>query len=404
MIGAVRDVIVAPEDPRALIEALAAPATRLVTLTITEKGYRPDPDADPNGRSRGAAFYLAAALNLRRERSLAPFAILSCDNLPHNGAVAAAAVLAEAERTDPRLRDWIAGRVAFPQAMVDRIVPATTESDIDALAARIGLVDQAMVKSEPYWQWVIEEFPGERPDFAAAGVQMTTDVGPWEDAKLRLLNGAHSAIAYLGGLAEVEFVDRFVADDAGRRLVEALGRGEATLDPPPGSTSPPIAPALMDRFANAALAHRTRQIAMDGSQKLPQRLLAPIARRLERNQPIDALALAVASWIRWQGGRTDAGDGFRRRRSACRDHRAPARAPRRAGRASRRNPDARSFRPASPPIRASATRSPPARSARPARRAGAVESFAALTYSSQNSASGTASTAHGPPLVRPRQK
>src|SRR5205807_4413818 len=138
----------------------------------------------------------------------------------HNGRALRDAVLAASEGA---VRDWIAEQGAFPQTMVDRIVPATDEADIAALAGRIGLVDWAMVKAEPFSQWVIEDlFAGPRPDFAAAGVRVTADVAPWEEAKLRLLNGAHSAIAYLGGLAGVEFVDQFVARPAGRRFVEAL--------------------------------------------------------------------------------------------------------------------------------------------------------------------------------------
>ena len=311
LIGAVRDVLVAPEDPEALVEMLAAPETRIVTLTVTEKGYRPDPAETGLAAPRTAAGFIAAGLARRRERGLEPFAALSCDNLPGNGDVLRAAVLAAAEREDERLRDWIAERVAFPKTMVDRIVPATDEADIDALARRIGLVDRAMVKTEPFRQWVIEDFAGERPDFESAGVQITADVAPWEEAKLRLLNGAHSGIAYLGGLAGIEYVDRFVAEPAGRAFVEALwNEAQATLAPPPGLDLAAYREALMGRFANAALEHRTRQIAMDGSQKLPQRLLAPIADRLRRGQPFDALALAVAGWIRWQSGRTDAGERF----------------------------------------------------------------------------------------------
>ncbi|WP_114953842.1 mannitol dehydrogenase family protein [Sphingosinicella terrae] len=306
VIGAVREVLVAPEDPRTLVEALAAPEVRLVTLTVTEKGYRQAPD-DPEA-PRTAAGFIAAGLNLRRSRGLAPFAALSCDNLPDNGARLREAVLAV---SDPELGDWIGAHVAFPKTMVDRIVPATDEADIASLARHLGLVDRAMVKTEPFWQWVIEDFPGDRPDFESIGVQMTSDVAPWEDAKLRLLNGAHSAIAYLGGLAGTDFVHQFVADPAGRSLVESLwDEAQATLDPPPGLDLPGYREALMRRFSNASLQHRTRQIAMDGSQKLPQRLLAPIADRLRRGQAADVLILAVAAWMRWQSGCTDAGEPF----------------------------------------------------------------------------------------------
>jgi fructuronate reductase len=159
---------------------------------------------------------------------------------------------------------------------------------------------------------VIEDrFCGPRPDFAALGVQLTADVAPWEEAKLRLLNGAHSGIAYLGGLAGIEFVDQFVTRPEGRAFVEALwDESAATLSPPPGLDVPAYRTELMARFANSALQHRTRQIAMDGSQKLPQRLLAPILARRSAGQSVDRLALAVAAWMRWQGAVDDAGHGF----------------------------------------------------------------------------------------------
>jgi fructuronate reductase len=300
VIGAVRGVIVAPENPQALIEALAAAETQIVTLTITEKGYLP---------GAKAADFLAKGLGLRRDRGLAPFTAISCDNLAENGRKLRDMVLAA---SDGALRDWIAEEGAFPQTMVDRIVPATDEADIAALAGRIGMIDRAMVKAEPFSQWVIEDrFAGERPDFEAAGVRITADVAPWEEAKLRLLNGAHSAIAYLGGLAGIDYVYQFVARPAGRRFVEALwDELEPTLSPPPELDVGAYRVALLRRFSNVVLAHRTRQIAIDGSQKIPQRLLAPIAQRLERGEGIEALALAVAAWLRWQGGRTDTGEAF----------------------------------------------------------------------------------------------
>ncbi|HEV7659553.1 MAG TPA: mannitol dehydrogenase family protein [Allosphingosinicella sp.] len=293
VIGAVCEVLL---DTEALVERIAAPETRIVTLTVTEKGYLPG--------SRAAAI-LAEALARRGDG----VTLISCDNLPRNGARLREAVLAAAGDAAER----IAGRCAFPQTMVDRIVPATEEADIEALAARIGLLDRAMVKAEPYFQWVIEDdfAPGERPDFEAAGVQVAADIAPWEEAKLRLLNGAHSGLAYLGGLAGVTFVHEFVADPAGRRFIESLwDEAETTLSPPSGLDIAAYRAALMARFADAGLQHRIRQIAMDGSQKLPQRLLAPIAARLERGQGIETLALAVAAWMRWQSGRTDGGEAF----------------------------------------------------------------------------------------------
>ncbi|RZF64974.1 mannitol dehydrogenase family protein [Sphingomonas populi] len=326
IVGAEQAVLVAPEDPAAVIAALAHPEARIVTLTITEKGYKLDrakgillaDDADVAAdcaslaAPRTAPGFLAAGLAARRAAGLGPLTVISCDNLPHNGALLREAVLAVARANDPALAEWIAAEVAFPASMIDRIVPATTDADIAALATDLGVEDRAMVKTEPFTQWVIEDrFVTERPDFAALGVQLTEAVAPWEDAKLRLLNGAHSGIAYLGALAGDDFVHDFVATAAGRGFVEALwDEAQTTLNPPEGLDIAAYRTALMGRFANSALQHRTRQIAMDGSQKLPQRLLATIAERRAGGASVDALALAVAAWMRWQAGVTDAGETF----------------------------------------------------------------------------------------------
>lgn len=323
IIGAVQDVIVAPQDPQALIAALAAPDTHIVTLTITEKGYKLDPatgaliEDDPQlaadivslDSPQTAPGYLVAALARRMAAGLAPFTAISCDNLPHNGTRLRNAVLALARRHDAILADWIAAEGAFPETMVDRIVPATTPDDIAALTARLGVEDQAMVKTEPFIQWVIEDrFCGPRPDFGA-GVQLTAAVAPWEEAKLRLLNGAHSGIAYLGGLAAIDHVHEVLALPEARFFVEALwDEAETTLSPPPELDVAAYRTQLMARFDNPTLRHRTRQIAMDGSQKLPQRLLATISARIDAGQGIEALTLAVAAWVRWQAGQDDLGE------------------------------------------------------------------------------------------------
>lgn len=326
VIGSVLDVLVAPEDPQRVVQAIASPDTHLVTLTVTEKGYKlnratgglltEDPDVAHDLASldapRTAPGLIVAGLRLRRAEGTAPPTILSCDNLPHNGALLRDAVIAMARAHDADLADWIAAHGAFPATMVDRIVPATTDEDIAALAGQIGVEDQAMVKTEAFTQWVIEDrFCGPHPDFAALGVQLTDRVAPWEDAKLRLLNGAHSAIAYLGGLAGDAFVHEFVAREDGRALIETLwDEAQETLDPPAGLDIPAYRAALLHRFANPALQHRTRQIAMDGSQKLPQRLIQPLAERAAAGLRSPALVLAVAAWMRWQAGQADDGTGF----------------------------------------------------------------------------------------------
>jgi fructuronate reductase len=323
VIGAVREVLVAPENPEALVERLADPDVHIVTLTVTEKGYKLDPATgalladDPDVAAdcadltapKTAPGFLVAALSARRDLGLPPFTAISCDNLPHNGRRLEQAVLAIARAHGAALAEWIEAHGAFPETMVDRIVPATTPADVEKLEGALGAGDQAMVKAEPFLQWVIEDrFCGPRPEFEKLGVQITADVAPWEEAKLRMLNGAHSGIAYLGGLAGIDFVHEVVAIPAFKRFVEALwDEAEATLSPPPGLDVAAYRTALMERFANPALQHRTRQIAMDGSQKLPQRLLAPIAARRAKGLDVDALALAVAAWMRWQGARDDSG-------------------------------------------------------------------------------------------------
>ena len=327
VVGAIRDVLVAPEDPGAVITALASPEVHIVTLTVTEKGYKLDRSsgaldrADPDvrhdlsnpGTPRTAAGFISAGLARRRADGLPPFTTLSCDNVPDNGPRLRDAVLEIARSHDAALAAWIEAQAAFPRTMVDRIVPATTDDDLKAVARRIGVEDRGTVKTERFLQWVIEDrFCGPRPDLAAiAGVELVESVAPWEQAKLRLLNGAHSGIAYLGGLHDIEFVHEVVALEAGRRFVEALwDESAATLHPPPGLDLVAYRCELMARFSCAALHHRTRQIAADGSQKLPQRLLAPIRERLAGGLPVDALALAVAAWMRWQSGRTRSGRSF----------------------------------------------------------------------------------------------
>jgi fructuronate reductase len=326
VIGAVQEVLVAPDDPERIVRALASPDVHIVTLTVTEKGYRLDPatasllehepDVAADLRSpaspRTVPGFLVAALARRRSEGTPAFTAISCDNLPDNGGRLRAAVLAMARAHDTGLADWIASEGAFPNTMVDRIVPATTNADRDALARLTGLDDQGMVKTEPFLQWVIEDrFAGAHPDFAALGAQVTNDVAPWEEAKLRLLNGAHSAMAYLGGLAGIECVDAFVARSEGRRFVEALwDEAAATLKPPPELDIAAYRTALMARFGNTALAHRTRQIAIDGSQKLPQRLVAPLLERRQGGFASEALTLAIAAWMRWQSGVDDAGMPF----------------------------------------------------------------------------------------------
>ncbi len=323
--GSIADVLVAPKDPAAVIRAIADPTIHIVSLTVTEKGYCHDPATGELDEShpdivhdlanpdcpRTALGYLAAGLARRSDMGVPAPTILCCDNLPDNGRVLAKVLTRYAELSDGWLAEWIEADAAFPSTMVDRIVPATTEDDIARLSCRMGIVDRAMVKTEPFTQWVIEDrFGGARPAFEKVGAQLVNDVRPFELAKLRMLNGSHSSLAYLGLRMGLTFVHEAVADRDIRIIVEHLMRSEAapTLPTVADLNSASYATALLDRFANPALEHRLIQIAMDGSQKLPQRLLGTIRDRLTDGRPADAALLGVAGWILHASGRGKNGD------------------------------------------------------------------------------------------------
>jgi len=324
VIGAIRDVLVGPEDPQALLTALTDPAVMIVTLTVTEKGYCYDPattaldEAHPDivhdlaepARPRSVPGFLTEALRRRHAAAIPAFTVLCCDNLPHNGRTVAAIVARFAALRDPSLAGFIRNEVLFPATMVDRITPATTEDDRTAISARLGLDDAAPVVTEPFSQWVIEDrfARGLRPDWSIAGAEFVTDVAPYENMKLRLLNGSHSTLAYLGYLAGYETISDAMKDQAYRRLAGGLMDDAATtLKMPPGADVAAYKRALIERYANPALKHRTWQICMDGSQKLPQRLLGSIRDRLAAGAPIDRLAMGVAGWMRYVAGRDESG-------------------------------------------------------------------------------------------------
>jgi fructuronate reductase len=319
VISAVQGVLVAPEDPQAVLDAMADPAVRIVSLTVTEKGYCHEPATGrlnldhPDIRHDlehllpiSAPGYLVRALQLRRAAGVMPFTVLTCDNLPGNGALVRGLVLDLAGQIDPALADWIRTHARFPATMVDRIVPATTPEDLARVSALTGQQDAAPVVHEPFCQWVIEDdfVGGVRPDLGAVGVQMVRDVAPFELMKLRMLNGTHSALAYLGYLGGHQTIADCMADPAYRALVRRLWIQEIipALTPPPGGDLPAYAAALEDRFANPAIRHRTWQIAMDGSQKLPQRILGTLDANLAAGRPSPGLMLVVAAWMTYVGG------------------------------------------------------------------------------------------------------
>ena len=313
------DVLVAPKNPAALVARMADSATEIVSLTVTEKGYchepatgqlrfnHPDIVADlaqPNA-PRSTVGFLVAALAARKAQGLKPFTVMSCDNLPRNGALLAGLVRELASAQDQHLADWISENVVFPSSMVDRIVPAQTAADLATVAQETGLKDAAPVSHEPFRQWVLQDqFRGMRPHWEEAGVQFVADVAPFEHAKLRMLNGAHSALAYLGYLAGHETVVDAVGDAPFAAYLQRLWNEEIipTLAEPQGMALGAYAGQLLERFANPAIRHRTWQIAMDGSQKLPQRLLGTVRDNLTAGRSVTLLATAVAAWLRYVEG------------------------------------------------------------------------------------------------------
>jgi len=327
VIGAVHECLNAKLDSlAAIIEKFCEPQVAIVSLTITEKGYCIDPatgkldtqnarilhDLENPTEPHSAPGILVEALHRRRERGLTPFTVLSCDNIPDNGHVVKNAVLGMAEKRSPELAKWIETHVSFPGTMVDRIVPAATEVSLAEITQELGVEDPCAISCEPFIQWVIEDnFVAGRPEWEIAGVQMVQDVLPWEQMKLRMLNGSHSFLAYLGYLAGFAHVSDCMQDDAFREAARRLMLDEQA--PTLRITDVDLtayADSLIDRFANPALQHRTWQIAMDGSQKLPQRMLEGVRVHLQRESAWPLLALGIAGWMRYVSGVDDAGNAI----------------------------------------------------------------------------------------------
>lgn len=312
VIGSIADVLVGPEDPQALLATLADPRIRIVTLTVTEKGYtanlatrelrRDHPDvihdvANPS-RPRSALGFLTEALRERRQQGTPAFTVLSCDNIPANGKTLKALLVQFASLRDRDLASYVEASVSCPCCMIDRIVPATTDRDRSEVSGALGVADAWPVVAEPFWQWVVEDaFPLGRPCLELSGVEFVEDVEPYENMKIRLLNGPHTAIAAIGRAAGLATVADVYADDRVRRFVDAYWRQAAGTLPAFLDTRTYTAD-LSRRFSNTALQHRTEQIAMDASQKLPQRIIAPMSDLTDRGRDRSLLLFAVAAWIR----------------------------------------------------------------------------------------------------------
>ena len=325
IIGCLLNVLVGPENPAALLDRLSDRQTAVVTLTVTEKGYHHDPasgrlnadhpeirhDLEHPEAPQSAVALITAALARRKAAGLPPFTVATCDNLPSNGVLLSGLVHEFALLRDDKLAAWIERTVPFPSSMVDRIVPAQAQGDLSLIEQLTGLHDAAPVMHEPFRQWVLEDrfVDGVRPPWERAGVQFVSDVAPFEHAKHRMLNASHSALAYLGYLAGHETIFDAVSDDLFARFIKQFWRDDVIpiLAAPPGLNLEQYADQLFERYSNPAIRHRLWQIAMDGSQKLPQRLLSTVRDNLNQKRPFRLVALAVAGWMRYVSGIDEAG-------------------------------------------------------------------------------------------------
>ena len=315
VIGSVREAMSAKTFPQAVLARLVAPATRVVTMTVTENGYCLTRGGDlDTGRAELAhdlahprapesvIGWLVEALRQRQRAATAPFTLISCDNVAGNGERLKRAVTQYARAIDRDLARWIEGEARFPATMVDSITPASDEALKARVAVHVGAFDMVPVQREPFVQWVMEDVPGAHgPDWAVAGVTLTRDVAGYENAKLRILNGAHSTLAYVGLLRKRQTTRDAMADAALAALVRMLVTQDIapTLTPPAGMDLPAYIEDVLARIANPAITHHLGQIAWDGSQKLPYRLFATIETALVKGRPLDRLVLPIAGWMRF---------------------------------------------------------------------------------------------------------
>ncbi|SET34599.1 fructuronate reductase [Geodermatophilus poikilotrophus] len=324
VVGVMVDYLYAPDAPAAVLDRLSDPRTRLVTLTITPGGYLLDPQtraftadhpdvhrdlAEPHAPATVFG-YLLEALDRRRQAGLAPFTVVSCDNLHRNGEATRASVVGLARLRDEVLARWITDRVAFPSSMVDRITPQTPPEERAALAARYGVDDRWPVVTEPFSQWFVEDtFSNGRPPLDQVGVRFVPDVGDYELMKTRLLNASHSAMGHLGSLAGYDRMDELMGDPVFATYVERLMDDEVTplLPQPDGVDLTDYKRTLLQRFANPAIADRLSRLCRRGSAKLPQHLLPSLRQSLVEGRPAPLLLLAVAGWCRYLRGTDDDG-------------------------------------------------------------------------------------------------
>jgi mannitol 2-dehydrogenase len=324
IIGSIVNFLFAPDDPQKVIEQMASPQTRIVSLTITEGGYYIDvstgeldakhPDiqydlAHPH-EPRCSFGYILEALDRRRLRGLPSFTLMSCDNIQSNGEVARKMLTAFAELRDPVFRNWLSENCIFPNSMVDRITPATTDEHRNLVKEKFGIDDGWPVMTESFKQWVIEDHFGQgRPAWESVGAQMTTDVLPYEKMKLRLLNASHQALCYIGMLLGYQLVHETMEDQDIQKLVKKMMDDEVTpiLSAVPGVDLADYKKTLIERFANPAIRDQLSRIGIYGSSGIPKFVLPSIEDQLKRGGPIKLLSFTVASWFRYLTGLDESG-------------------------------------------------------------------------------------------------
>jgi mannitol 2-dehydrogenase len=324
VIGSVIEYLYAPDDPEAVVRKMTAEATRIVSLTITEGGYNIDDasgefdkanpavlaDLEPAAQPRTAFGLVIEALQRRRDRGLPPFTIMSCDNLEGNGRLARRMFTAFARLRQPDLGDWVDREVRFPNCMVDRITPETTDADRAEVRERFGIDDRWPVVCEPFTQWVLEDaFPCGRPAYERVGVQLVSDVEPYELMKLRLLNASHQALAYLGYLAGYRLVDEAARDPMFQKLLLGYMDEEATptLPPVPGIDLGAYKRTLIERFSNPQIRDTIARLCAFSSDRIPKWLLPVIRQQLAAGGEIRRSAAVVASWARYAEGTDEDG-------------------------------------------------------------------------------------------------
>ena len=324
VIGSVVEYLFAPDDPEAAIEKLAAPATRIVSLTVTEGGYNLDPvtgefrasdplvraDLRPGAAPQTIFGLVTEALARRRDRGVPAFSVLSCDNIQGNGHVSQRAFTAFARLRDPGLADWMSGHVRFPNCMVDRITPQTTEADRAELSRRFGVEDQWPVLCEPFTQWVLEDdFADGRPPLEDAGVQIVPDVEPYELMKLRLLNASHQALCYPGYLVGYRLVHEVTSDPLFARFLLDYMTAEAipTLRPVPGIDLTGYAHQLIERFSNPEVRDTVARLCANSSDLIPKFILPVVREQLAAGRPFTRAAAVVACWARYAEGTDESG-------------------------------------------------------------------------------------------------